>query len=117
MTNDHSLCSNKNLMEMRTNYCSDKVHIILICSWSNLYLTQYLPEKLTFYGTVFKSVACVAIVRKAADEIRITIFFKSIGVKKIDELIVSGNKLTNNFEGPITRVRYDPRAASWTTLT
>jgi hypothetical protein len=32
-------------------------------------------EKLTFYGRVLKSVACVALVRKAADEIRITIYF------------------------------------------
>jgi hypothetical protein len=43
----------------------------------------------------------VALVRKAADEIRITIFFNSFGVKKIDELVTS-NKLKNNFTGLVT---------------
>jgi hypothetical protein len=33
---------------------------------------------------------------------RITIFFKSIGAKKINELVVTGNELTNNFEGLVT---------------
>jgi hypothetical protein len=60
-----------------------------------LYPTQCLPVKLTFYGTVLKSIACVALVRKAADEIKITIFFKSLGVKKINELVVPTNKLKN----------------------
>jgi hypothetical protein len=40
-----------------------------------LYLTPFLPEKLTFYGMVLKSIACVALLRKAADEIKITAFF------------------------------------------
>jgi hypothetical protein len=45
----------------------------------------------------------VALVRKASDEIRITIFFfKSCGVKKINELVVITNKLTNNFAGQVT---------------
>jgi hypothetical protein len=39
----------------------------------------------------------VALVRKAADEIRITIFFfKSFGTKKIHEFLGTSNKLTNN---------------------
>jgi hypothetical protein len=50
---------------------------------------------------VLKSIARVALVRKAADEIRITIFFKSFGAKKIKELIVLSNKLPNNFAGLI----------------
>jgi hypothetical protein len=36
-------------------------------------MTQFLPGKVTFYGSVLKSIACVALARKAADEI-ITIF-------------------------------------------
>jgi hypothetical protein len=43
----------------------------------------------------------VALVRKAADE-TITIFFKSFGVIKINELVVISNKLTNNFAGLVT---------------
>jgi hypothetical protein len=39
-----------------------------------LYLTQFLPGKLAFYGRVLKSTACLAVVGKAADEIRITIY-------------------------------------------
>jgi hypothetical protein len=63
-----------------------------------LYLTQFLPVKLTFYGRISKSVACVALVGAAADEIRITnCFFRSFRVKKVNELVVSNNKLTNNF--------------------
>jgi hypothetical protein len=42
----------------------------------------------------------VALTRTAAEEIRITIFFfRSFGVKKINELAVTSNKLTNNFAG------------------
>jgi hypothetical protein len=41
----------------------------------------------------------VALDRKAASEIRITIFFKSFGVKKINKLVVTSNKLTDNFAG------------------
>jgi hypothetical protein len=44
----------------------------------------------------------VAPVRKAADEIRITIFSKSFGVKKINELVITSNKFTNNFSGLVT---------------
>jgi hypothetical protein len=40
-----------------------------------LYLTQFLPEKHTFYSRVLKLIACMALVCKAADEkIRIMIF-------------------------------------------
>jgi hypothetical protein len=52
-----------------------ELHIILNCSCNTLYLSQFLPGKLTFYGKVLKSVARVALLRKAADEIRITILF------------------------------------------
>jgi hypothetical protein len=48
---------------------------------------------------VFKSVACVALVRKAADEIRIAVFVQTFSMKKINELLVTGNKLTYNFAG------------------
>jgi hypothetical protein len=49
-----------------------------------------------------KSVACAPFVRKAADEIRIAIVCNSFGVKKINELVVTNSKLTNNFAGLIT---------------
>jgi hypothetical protein len=63
---------------------------------------------LAFYCGVLKSVAFVALVRKAADEIRIVIFFKSFRVKKIDELVIISKKLTNNFTGTViaSRVPY-----------
>jgi hypothetical protein len=68
-----------------------------------LYLAQFLPGKLTFYGRVLKLIACVALVRKAADEIRITISFSNFSeIKKINELVVTSNKLTNNFAGQLT---------------
>jgi hypothetical protein len=44
----------------------------------------------------------VTLVRKAAYEIRISVFFKSFRVKKINERVVTRNKLTNNFTGLIT---------------
>jgi hypothetical protein len=47
------------------------------------------------------TIPCVALVRKAADEIIITNFFKSFGVKPINELAVTTDKL-NNFMGLIT---------------
>jgi hypothetical protein len=62
--------------------------IFKICSCNGLFLTQF-------------SIACAVLVRKAADEIRITIF-NSFGVNKINELVVTGNRLTNNFAGLIT---------------
>jgi hypothetical protein len=65
-------------------------------------VTQFLPRKLTFYGMVLKSIACVALVHKAADKIRITIFFKSSRIKKINELVITSYKLTNNFTGLVT---------------
>jgi hypothetical protein len=68
-----------------------------------LYLTQILPGKLAFYGRVLKLIACVALVRKAADEIKITIFvFKFLGLKKIYALVAITNKITNNFTGLFT---------------
>jgi hypothetical protein len=44
--------------------------------------TEILPGKLTFYSRVLKSIACVAIVRNAADEIKITIFFQILRNKE-----------------------------------
>jgi hypothetical protein len=38
-------------------------------------VTRFLSGTLVFYGRVLKPVACVALVRKAAKEMRITIFF------------------------------------------
>jgi hypothetical protein len=69
-----------------------------------LYLTQFLPGKLIFYGRVLKSVVCEALVRKAADEIKNRDFFRSFGGKKINELVVSGDKLKNDFAGLVTSV-------------
>jgi hypothetical protein len=71
-------------------------------SCNSLYLTGFLPAKVTFYDRVLKVNRMVALVLKAADEIRITICFKSFGVKKINELVATSNKLTNNFAGLIT---------------
>jgi hypothetical protein len=45
-----------------------------------------------------KPVVCVAVVSKAADEIRITIL-KSFEIKKENEFVVTRNKLTNNISG------------------
>jgi hypothetical protein len=44
----------------------------------------------------------VALVRKAADEIRIKIFFKSLIVQKINTLAVTSNKLHKYFSGRVT---------------
>jgi hypothetical protein len=44
----------------------------------------------------------VALVRKAAGEIRIKISLKSSGVKKINELVITSNKLKNTFAGLVT---------------
>jgi hypothetical protein len=52
-------------------------------------VTQFLPGKPIFYVRVLQSVACVAFERKAADEITITITFKSFGENKINELGVT----------------------------
>jgi hypothetical protein len=67
-----------------------------------LYLTQFLFKKLTYYGRVLKPTASVALVRKVADEIRVTTFSKTFQTKKINETIVTRNKLTNNFVGLVT---------------
>jgi hypothetical protein len=67
-------------------------------------MTQFLPRKITFYRKVSKSIACVVIVCKAVDEMRVTIFFISLGENKINELVVTSNKLTNNFAGLVTSV-------------
>jgi hypothetical protein len=58
-----------------------------------------LSEKLLFCGRVLESLACVTLVRKAADEMRIAISFRSFGENKIDWFIIASKKLTNNFAG------------------
>jgi hypothetical protein len=61
----------------------------------------------------------MALIRKAADEIRITISFKSFGMKEINELVVTSKKLTNNRAGLFTSglgPDVAPRAASCTRL-
>lgn len=64
-----------------------------------MYLTQFLPGKLIFYGIVLKSIACVALVCEAAVEIsiRFLIFRK----KEINEFVVTSNDL-NNSAGLVT---------------
>jgi hypothetical protein len=69
---------------------------------TGIYSDRTLPLQVPFYKMVLKSVACMVLTRKAADEIRLTIFFKSFRVKKINELVTTRKKLTNNFEGLIT---------------
>jgi hypothetical protein len=51
---------------------------------------------------VIGTLKSVTLVRKAADEVRIFIFFRFFGKKKINELVVTCNKLTNNFAGLVT---------------
>jgi hypothetical protein len=65
--------------------------LFLICSSDNLYLTQFLPGKLTFCSGFLKSVA-LAVARIAAEKMRITIFL-ILGSEKINELVTS-KKLT-----------------------
>jgi hypothetical protein len=49
-------------------------------------------KKLVSYGKVLKSVACVPLILKAADEIKITIFFFiSFGAKKTNERVITSN--------------------------
>jgi hypothetical protein len=67
-----------------------------------LHLTQFLFAKLTFYGSFLKSIACVPLVRKAADKIRITIFFTFFGMNNVNELVVTSKNFTNNFAGLVT---------------
>jgi len=65
---------------MCTNYCRVKCHFKFApaIALSNI----ILPEKLEFHGMVFKSMARVTLARKAADEIRITIFFQNLWSKE-----------------------------------
>jgi hypothetical protein len=56
----------------------------------------------TFYSRVLQPIACV---RKAADEVRSMTFSKPSEQKyKINELVATSNKLTNNFS---TRLQAD----------
>jgi hypothetical protein len=46
-----------------------------------------------FCGRVFKSIACVALARKATDEIRVTIFaLKFFGANKTNKSLVPKNR-------------------------
>jgi hypothetical protein len=67
-----------------------------------LYVTQFSLGELTFYSRVLKSTACMALIHEAADKIRTMIFFKSFSEKKINELVIASNKLTNSFAGLVT---------------
>jgi hypothetical protein len=67
-----------------------------------LQLTPFLPGKHTFYDRVFNSVACVAFVRKAADEIKIMTFFKSSGIKIMNDHVVVSNNLKKYFSVLVT---------------
>jgi hypothetical protein len=66
------------------------------------HLAQFLPGKLTFHSSVLKSTACVALVCKKTDMIRIRIIFRSFGIKKRNELTVTYKKLTNNSVSLVT---------------
>jgi hypothetical protein len=55
-----------------------------------LHLTQFLLEKLAFYGRLVKSLVCVAVICKAVDKIRIKVF-QMLG--SVNELVVTSNKL------------------------
>jgi hypothetical protein len=59
----------------------------------------------------------VGLVRKSADEIRVTMYFRSVGVKEINELVLASNKLSNTFADvyKCSRAGCGRRAASWTT--
>jgi hypothetical protein len=64
--------------------------------------TEFLHGKLKFYIRALKSTARALLVRKAANEVRNTILFlfsKYLGVNKINYLIVTSDKLADNFEG------------------
>jgi hypothetical protein len=63
--------------------CFLNAHKFLNFLPQQLVSNRFLPGKLTFYGRVLKSTACVALVRKVADEIKIATFSTSFGVKKI----------------------------------
>jgi hypothetical protein len=55
--------------------CTQIIRVIILNLYCNsLYLTHFIPGKLILYGRVLKPVACVLLLHKAADEIRITSF-------------------------------------------
>jgi hypothetical protein len=80
-----------------------QLHIILNLLLQQLVSDTILPVKFTFYGRVLKSIACVALVREAAGERRTAILFQILRSKKIiNGLVVTSNKLTNNFGSLVT---------------
>jgi hypothetical protein len=76
---------------MCKNYC--RITYYLKVASAAVCICQFLPRKLTFYGTILESVECVALVHKATDKIQITIFsFIFFEIKKINELVVTSDK-------------------------
>jgi hypothetical protein len=61
-----------------------ELHIIL-----NFLLLQLVSDTIFIWKTYILSYGCVALVRKAADEIRVTIFFQKFQIKVINELVLS----------------------------
>jgi hypothetical protein len=45
-------------------------------------LTHFFPGEMPFYGRVRNATACVALVRKAAEEVRVAIFSSPLGQRK-----------------------------------
>jgi hypothetical protein len=79
----------------------NQVYTFYIYSCNSLHPKQLLPGNCLFYGDVFKLSICGTCTY--SNRIRKnTIFFKSLEVKTINEIIVITYKLTNNFAGLIT---------------
>jgi hypothetical protein len=69
-------------MQLKCAQISKELHIILNLLLQQLVSDTILPGKLTFYGRVLKSIACVPPVCKAADEIKVTFFFQILRSKE-----------------------------------
>jgi hypothetical protein len=86
-------------MLLRCAQITIELHTVLHLLLQLLVSGIILLGNLTFYGRVLQS---TALIRKAADEIRITIFFSNPSEQRNNELVVNSNKLTNNFAGLVT---------------
>jgi hypothetical protein len=91
------------------------LHIILNFLLQQIVSDRTFTRKTYIYGMFLKSVACVALVHKTADEIGITTFSRSVRVKKISELV---KKLQTILRGWLQVVSDQmwPADASFTTL-
>jgi hypothetical protein len=69
MKDFRNICSNIYFTEIRTDY-----NYFEFSPTPTLILHRFLPVKVIFRGRALKSVACVTRVRKAADEIIVTLF-------------------------------------------